>query len=847
MQSLPAHTVRFGPFQLDLRAAELHHNGSRTKLPEQPFQVLTALLEHPAEVVTREELRQRLWGSDTFVDFEQGLNTAVKRLREVLGDSAEKPQYIETVPRHGYRLMVPVEGMEAAVSPISQAPASRRKIWLAALALAVVAIAVGIVWRQPLLELLRPVKIESLAVLPLENLSGNPEEDHFADDMTGALIAELGKVRELRVASLQSVMSFKGTNQPVRQIAAELDVDAVLEGSVVGTGDKVRITVQLVQAHPERYLWSESYERDLRDVVALRKEVAHAIAGKIRTGGPFWWSRARTPIKPPSTLSIKRLTTSGVVELAAISPDGKYLGYTENAGHKQSLWLQQMASGSRTALLPPAAAQYGAVKFSADGNYIYYTRKNGKGPADLYQIAAIGGAPRKLLVDVPNEFAVSPDGRSFAYVRSGYPEKETTLLVRTADGAPEKTIATWPKSVLLRELVAWSPDGKLLATVQVSKTSVGLVAVPVDGGPETKIFRSETWRDIYTPQWLPDSSGLVAPAYDKATQLWEFPYPSGQPRQITNFTTRYDQASLTADARALVAVEETNLSGIWIGPANEPDRARRVTSPGGRTVGFAGLTWTPDGRMIYWSNDRDQSDFMLMSADGSNAQRLPLDGLKWFPNVCPDGHTLLFHAPDPITARDVVMRADLDGGQPQAIKGANAWGFIHCTSDGKWAVYSSDEEKKLQKIVLEGGTPVELTDRACVPSTLSPDGRWIACHYLPEEGAPKLAVIPFAGGPPVKVFDLPPTVVCLRQLGRSNKGFVTPFAWTPDGRAVVFVDNRDGVGNLWTQPIAGGAPVKLTHFTAEDISYFAFSRDGKQIAIARGTGTTDAVLITNFR
>jgi len=403
--------------------------------------------------------------------------------------------------------------------------------------------------------------------------------------------------------------------------------------------------------------------------------------------------------------------------------------------------------------------------------------------------------------------------------------------------------------MLLREIATWSPDGKLLATVQIppGANSIGIVAVPLDGRPEVNVFSSATWRDIYTPVWLPDGSGLIAPAYEKATQLWEFPYPSGQPRQITRFTTRYDQASLTSDARALVAVEQTNLSGIWVGPATEPDRVRRVTPPGSRTVGAIGLTWTPHGRVIYWSNDQDQSDFMLMSADGSNVQRLPLDGLKWFPNVCPDGRTLLFHAPDPITAQDVVMRADLDGGQPQAVKGTSAWGFIHCTPDGKWAVYSSDDGKKLQKVPLEGGTPIDLTDRACVPSALSPDGRWIACHYLPEQGGPKLAIIPFAGGPPVKVLDLPPTVVCLRQLGRSNAGFLTPFAWIPDGRAVAFVDNRDGVGNLWAQPIAGGAPVKLTHFTAEGISYFAFSRDGKQIAIARGSSTTDAVLISNFR
>ena len=839
--SLPAHTVRFGSFELDLRAAELHHDGTKTKLPEQPFQILAELVEHPGEVVTREELRQSLWRSDTFVDFEHGLNTAVKRLREALGDSAENPRYIETLPRHGYRLSVPVERVE----PAAAAPAGKPRIWWAVSALLLVSVAAGFAWWLRY----RPVRIESVAVLPLENLSGNPEEDIFADDMTGALIAELGKVRALQVASLQSAMSFKGTNKPVRQIAAELDVDAVLEGSVVRTGDKVRITVQLVQARPERYLWSESFERDFPDVGPLRNQVVQAVAGKIGAGGRFWWSRARTPIQPPSGLSIKRLTTSGVVELAAISPDGKYLAYTENEGHKQSLWVQQMASGSRTALLPPAAAQYGAVKFSPDSNYIYYTRENGKGSADLYQIAALGGAPRKLLADVPNEFAVSPDGRSFAYVRSGWPEKETVLLVRTADGAPEKTIKTWPKSMLLREIAAWSPDGKLLATVQLPPgiNSIGLVAVPLDGGPETAVFSSMTWRDIYTPQWLPDGSGLIAPAYEKAPQLWEFRYPAGPPRQITRFTTRYYTASLTADSRALVAVEETNLSGIWMGTATAPDRVRRVTPPGSRTVGAIGLAWTPDGRMIYWSNDQDQSDFMMMNADGSNAQRLPLDGLKWFPNVCSDGRTLLFMAPHPITAEDVVMRADLDGGQPHAIKGTNVWGFVHCTPDGKWVVYNWGTGKKLFKVPVEGGTPIELTDRTCIPSALSPDGRWIACHYLPEEGAPKLAIIPFAGGPPVKVFDLPSTVVCLRQPGQSNKGFLTPFSWTPDGHAVAFVDNRDGVGNLWAQPIEGGAPVKLTHFTAEGISFFAWSRDGKQIALARGTSTDDAVLITNFR
>jgi TolB-like protein/DNA-binding winged helix-turn-helix (wHTH) protein/Tfp pilus assembly protein PilF len=266
---LSAQTVRFGPFQLDLRAAELRLNGTKIKLPEQPFQILCELVEHSGAVVTREELRQRLWRSDTFVDFEHGLNTAVKRLREALGDSAENPRYIETLPRHGYRLIVPVQKPEPPAHTLSNDSA-----------LLVVAVAAGLIWW--LREGFRPVKIESLAVLPLENLSGNPDEEYFADGMTEALITELGKVHALRVISRQSVMHYKGTNKSVPQIARELHVDAVVEGSAMGSAGKVRITTQLVQANPERHLWSESYERDVRDVIALQREVTQAIVREIR-------------------------------------------------------------------------------------------------------------------------------------------------------------------------------------------------------------------------------------------------------------------------------------------------------------------------------------------------------------------------------------------------------------------------------------------------------------------------------------------------------------------------------------------------------------------------------------
>lgn len=273
--------VRFGRFQLDLRAAELHYKGRTVRLSEQPLQLLIALLENPGNVVTREELCQHLWHAGTPVDFEHGLNTAMMRLREALGEPTENPRYIETLPRHGYRLMVQVEKPGAK-------PANPFKLWwkiwltLFGILIFVTALA-GTAWRLGLLNKGHLEPVDSLAVLPLVNLSGNPADENFADGMTQSLIAEIGKVQSLRTISWQSVKQFKGTNKPLQQIAVELRVKAFVEGSVLRTGNKVRISVQLIHAKPERHLWSESYLRNSSDVIEVQDELAHAIARDMGT------------------------------------------------------------------------------------------------------------------------------------------------------------------------------------------------------------------------------------------------------------------------------------------------------------------------------------------------------------------------------------------------------------------------------------------------------------------------------------------------------------------------------------------------------------------------------------
>jgi TolB-like protein/DNA-binding winged helix-turn-helix (wHTH) protein/lipoprotein NlpI len=283
--------VRFGAFEVDLRAGELRKGGVKIKLHGQPFQVLAMLLERPDEVLTREELHKRLWSAETFVDFEQGLNNAIMRLREALNDSADAPRFIETLPRRGYRFIAPVvePGISIDAAQIERAPAKTttgypswrmlRGFWLGAAAVGIiVALLFGLkLGRQRFLATAASPRIHALAVLPLENLSGDPSQEYFADGMTDALTTNLAQVSALQVISRTSAMQYKGAKKSLREIARELNVDAVVEGTVVRREGQVRVNTQLIDARTDRHLWARAYDRDLADASALQSEVASDI------------------------------------------------------------------------------------------------------------------------------------------------------------------------------------------------------------------------------------------------------------------------------------------------------------------------------------------------------------------------------------------------------------------------------------------------------------------------------------------------------------------------------------------------------------------------------------------
>jgi TolB-like protein/DNA-binding winged helix-turn-helix (wHTH) protein/Flp pilus assembly protein TadD len=297
--------LRFGTFELDLRAGELRKHGLRVRLQEQPFQILAMLLEQPGEIVTREELHKRLWPADTFVDFDHGLNKAISKIREALGDSAESPRFVDTVARRGYRFLAevkvadtaPVHSPEPATQPHPSAEARedpnltgkpqvpktfpRSLTWKVSVLVVLLVMASLTAWKLYSWKRSSPI-VRSLAVLPLESLSSDASQDYFADGMTDELISDLGQISALRVISRTSVMAYKHARKPLPQIARELNVDAVVEGTVLRSNDQVRITAQLIEASSDKHLWSQSYEGELRDTLALQSKVARAIADQIR-------------------------------------------------------------------------------------------------------------------------------------------------------------------------------------------------------------------------------------------------------------------------------------------------------------------------------------------------------------------------------------------------------------------------------------------------------------------------------------------------------------------------------------------------------------------------------------
>jgi serine/threonine protein kinase/Tol biopolymer transport system component len=544
--------------------------------------------------------------------------------------------------------------------------------------------------------------------------------------------------------------------------------------------------------------------------------------------------------KPFGQMKVTKLTATGNASQAAISPDGKYVVHVTGGAGKQSLLLRHIATGSDKEIVASNGNDFSWLTFSRDGNYVLYCRVEA-GTYPLFQVPVLGGTPQKLTAeDVDSRVSFSPDGKRFAFVR-GEPQKgEATLFLANADGTNEIALrkyklSDFPSSIW--PLPSWSPDGENIAFAHRlgDARSTNVVTVQVSDGKEKQIT-SQRWANIVALSWLADGSGLIITAAEPEVtyvrQVWYVGYPTGEARKITNDANNYVGLSLTADSSAFVTVQVEQAPSVWLAPNGDAARAKQITSS--RGDGFAGVAFTPDGKIVY-TGSRVSRELWIANADGSGQKQLMIDAkANVGPFVSSDGRYVVFSSAR--AGASNIWRIDIDGGNLKQLTRGTRDLSPSISPDGQWVFYSATESEKqrVAKVPIDGGDSVQLTDYSAGTPLVAPDGKQLAAGYIDEvKKRWSLAIIPVEGGPPIKTFDISP--------------LQSRYQWSPDGRALLYTVTRDGVSNIWSQPIDGGAPKQLTDFKSDQIFRFSWSSDGKQLVLARGSVSSDVVLINDLK
>jgi serine/threonine protein kinase len=525
------------------------------------------------------------------------------------------------------------------------------------------------------------------------------------------------------------------------------------------------------------------------------------------------------------TVSMTRITTGGRARGAAVSPDGKYIAYVRDDADRRSLWLRQV--GTTSDIQVSSNTDAGALTFSPDGNHLYWINFFG----ELFRMPVLGGSKNLLLKRV-DSFSLSPDGNRLAFTLRVNPvEANSWLMIANIDGSGEQKLASRKEPDAFKGGLAWSPNGKVILC-GTGEVQMSVIEVEVENGAQRTVT-SQNWNEIRALAWLSDGSGLLMLASEKGSlsaQVWQLSYPDGVVRRITNDFGDYAGLSLTADSRMLVSVQEGRDAHLWLVTDNKTASSKQLTS---RAENYFGISWTPEGKMVYASDASGNWDVWSRASTGGEAKQLTVNAsVNLLPSVSPDGRYIAFTSTRSGAAN--IWKMDIDGGNSKQLTHGQFDINATWSPDGKWLVYVHEDSglPTLWKVPADGGDAVMLVDKPAGNPVYSPDGKLIACSY----GNGKVAIIPSQGGDPVKVFDIPTPFI------------IEPgFQWTPDGSALTYVDTQERVSNIWSQPLDNGSPKKLTNFTSEEIISFAWSSDGKQLALARGVETGDVVLISDSK
>jgi serine/threonine protein kinase len=746
--------------------------------------------------------------------------------------------------------------------------------------------------------------IWSLGVVLYEMLAGRPPfEGETASDLIAAILKTeppaltyytvdvpselehvarkaLQKEREVRYQTARDLLN------DLNDIKQELEFQAKLERSVqpevrnqanaARRGGAELQTAEVGEVLTDRLAReTSSAEYLINEIRRHKKGVFITLVFSLICGLAYTIYHFSSPIKPAVahflSMKIRRVTSDGNVGGATISPDGKYIAYSLIEGGKRSLWTKHLATGSRVQIAPPVEAggmnpntfthdefsnapktllSFGLIPntFTHDGSYVYYTRYDQLNPQGaLYEVPVLGGASKKILTNIAWPISLSPDGKQLAFGRFYEDLNEDELLVANADGTNERSLlrpSNRPSNPgwLSEAAVAWSPDGKMLATGYGQPDGgdhMGVAIMSVAEGT-LKLIPTPRWFHIGPIVWFSDGNAFALQVQEQelgTTQIWQLSYPGGEARRITSDLNSYAGNSLmfTADARALVTVQSEAASNIWIAPSGEASSARPVTSRKNVQDGTHGLTWSPDGRVVYETNINGKRSVWIMNSDGSDPKPLT-DSTAYDnqPEVTQDGRFIVF-----LSFREgmsQLWRMDIDGSNPIQLAEEQKGTTSFCVSpDGQSVVYNPLDDG-IWRVSIDGGTPSKLIEKSNARyGRVSPNGKLLAYHFVDDQTKrPRIAVTAFADGAPIKTLDMPMTSAAI-------------FQWSHDGHALIYIDTRNGASNLWSQPLKGGAPKQITDFKSDLIYRFAYARDGKLLAVARGNVSRDAVMISEER
>jgi serine/threonine protein kinase/sugar lactone lactonase YvrE len=565
-------------------------------------------------------------------------------------------------------------------------------------------------------------------------------------------------------------------------------------------------------------------------VVMLIAAAGYGVYALLHRNGPL----------PFENISITKVTETGKAALVAISPDGKYiLNVVRDAG-QESLWLRNLPTNSDTQVIPPAEVKYVNLRFSPDGNYLYFTRSE-PGSEELkylYRAPVLGGTPQKLVTDIDSNITFSPDGRQIAYFRFNNPEPgKERLLLLPVDGGDEKVLDSRPINGGLQD-PAWSPDGKTIAcmVLQPGNALSGLVELDVASGKQNLFFSSAS-DIIQRPVWMPDRSGLLAQSSLDRRQIVFISYPDGKLHNVTRDTNSYSAPGLAANGRTLVSVLSQAHYNLFTMPAASLNSgpARQVTSG----APIPSFSWTRDGRVAMLS-DSDSGLVLLNPESGSKTPLFAQAGARGdTPSACADGRYVVFSAVFSQGNKALnIWRIDGSGGNLKQLSDGKVDQNPVCSPDGHWVLYQdSVNGGRLMKVPIDGGKSEQISDELAAGGfDISPDSKIIAFAAFGHLGE-HIETLTLLSTDSNQILKSLPF-----EHPRSG-----PIRFSRDAKAVVYPYRHAGVDDLWWQPLDGPPGKQITDFKSEHILDFHWSFDGSKVGVIRGHTDSDVVLIRDVQ